>query len=145
MKNLFRISLVAILAMAALTTTSCNKYEEGPSVTLLPAKSRMAGDWQLSKYTVNGTDYTSNAGTMKVTIDKDGTYSGTISYNVFGSTVTDNIAGTWEFNGDKTKVSFLETGETSAEMYDILMLKNKEMKLQQIDGSTTYQWTYIAQ
>jgi hypothetical protein len=145
MKNLFRLSLVAFLATSTLLVTSCGKYEEGPSVTLLTAKMRIAGDWKMASYTVNGTDYTSAAGSVTVTIDKDGTYAGTAVYTFGGSTVTDNFTGAWEFNDDKTKVTMTETGSSTGEVYDIVMLKNKQMKLKQVSGSNTEIWTYDAQ
>ena len=145
MKRFLGLSLVAMMAMTVLLTTSCNKYPEGPKLTLLTAKARISGDWKMTGYTVNGTDYTSSMGTVLVTIEKDGTYSGTASYVVFGQTVTDNFNGSWDFNDDKTKVTFTEAGSTSGEIYDILMLKNKEMKLQQVDNGDTYITTYTAQ
>jgi hypothetical protein len=144
MKHLFKLSLVAMLALTAVVT-SCSKYDEGSNFSLISAKGRMAGDWKISSYTVNGADYTSSVGTVNVTIDKDGTYKGTAVYTVLGTPFTDNLAGTWEFNSDKTTVSMLETGATSAEVYTIIELKNKEMKLQQVDGNTTYLTTYTAQ
>lgn len=144
MKHLFKLSLVALLALTAVVS-SCNKYEEGSNFSLISAKGRMAGQWKLTSYTVNGADYTSSMGTFNVTIDKDGTYTGTAAYVVFGSTVTDNFDGKWEFNSDKTTVSMTETGSSTAEVYTIVELKNKEMKLKQVDGNTTYLTTYTAQ
>ncbi len=73
------------------------------------------------------------------------TYKGTVVYVLLGTPITDNFDGTWEFNSDKTTVSLKETGSTSAEVYTIIELKNKEMKLQQVDGNTTYLTTYTAQ
>lgn len=144
MKHLFKLSLVALLALTAVVS-SCSKYDEGSNFSLISAKGRMAGDWKLSSYTVDGADYTSSMGTVNVTIDKDGTYKGTAVYTVLGTPFTDNFDGTWEFNSDKTTVSLKETGSTSAEVYTIIELKNKEMKLQQVDGNTTYLTTYVAQ
>ena len=141
MKHLFKLSLVALLALTAVVS-SCSKYDEGSNFSLISAKGRMAGDWKLSSYTVNGSDYTSSMGTVNVTIDKDGTYAGTAVYPIIGTT---NFNGTWEFNSDKTTVSMKESGSSTAEVYTIIELKNKEMKLQQIDGNTTYLTTYVAQ
>lgn len=145
MKRFLGLSLVAMMAMTVLLTTSCNKYPEGPKLTLLTAKARISGDWKLTGYTANGTDYTSSQGTVLVTIEKDGTYKGTVSVVVFGQTVTDSFNGTWEFNDDKTKVTFTEAGSTTGDIYEILMLKNKEMKLQQVENGVTYITTYAAQ
>jgi hypothetical protein len=144
MKHLFKLSLVAMLALTAVVT-SCNKYDEGSNFSVISAKSRIAGDWKLTSYTVNGTDNTSNQGTVLVTVKKDGTYSGSASYVIFGSTVTNNYTGTWEFNSDKTTVSMLDSQSSTPEVYTIVELKNKEMKLKQVDGNYTYITTYTAQ
>jgi hypothetical protein len=144
MKHLFKLSLVAMLALTAVVT-SCSKYEEGSNFSLISAKGRVAGDWTLTSYTVDGVDFTSSAGVFNITFEKDGTYAGTAVYTVLGTPFTDNFSGTWEFNSDKTTVSLLETGATAAEVYTIIELKNKEMKLQQVDGNATYLTTYTAQ
>ena len=144
MKKLFSLGLVAMLALTAVIS-SCSKYEEGSNFSLISAKGRVAGDWTLSSYTVNGTDYTSTQGTMNVTIDKAGTYTGTATFVILGVPVVDNFNGTWMFNSDKTTISMTETGSTTAEVYTIIELKNKEMKLQQIEGGLTYLSTYTAQ
>ena len=144
MKKLFSLGLVAMLALTAVIS-SCSKYEEGSNFSLISAKGRVAGDWTLSSYTVNGADYTSSKGTINVTFDKDGTYTGTATYVVLGASFTDSYSGTWTFNSDKTTVSMMETGSSTAEVYTIIELKNKEMKLQHIDGNNKYLTTYTAQ
>jgi hypothetical protein len=144
MKKLFSLGLVAILMLTAVIS-SCSKYDEGSNFSLISAKGRVAGDWTLSKYTVNGADYTSIQGTKNVTIDKSGTYTGTATFVILGVPVVDNFNGTWMFNSDKTTISMTETGSTTAEVYTIIELKNKEMKLQKIEGGFTYLSTYTAQ
>jgi len=144
MKNLFSLALVAVMALTVVVS-SCNKYPEGPKFTLLSAKARLTGDWKLTKFTINGADYTSSQGTLTMTIDKNGTYSSSQTYVVFGSTVTENSTGTWTFNGDKTTVSFVESGQSSAEIFTILELRNKELMLQQVQDGDTYISTFTAQ
>jgi hypothetical protein len=144
MKHLFKLSLVALLALTAVVS-SCNKYEEGSNFSIISAKARLAGDWKLTSYKIDGADYTSSAGTRLVTIEKDGTYSGSNSFVIFGSTITDPFTGTWEFNGDKTTLSLLETGTSTPEVYTIVELKNSEIKLKQVTNNLTYLTTYTAQ
>lgn len=136
MKNLFRLSLVAVLALSAVLT-SCNKYEEGPGFTLLTAKMRVVNDWKITKVEYNGTDVTPSSSTTSTSIKKDNTYTSTYSSGSFS--ITEN--GTWEFNSDKTQlISTDSDGDVSTMI--IVMLKNKMMKLKDIDGSNVTIVTY---
>lgn len=144
MKKLLSLGFVAMMTLTVMMS-SCNKYPEGPKITLLSAKARLAGDWKMTKFTSNGTDYTSSMPALEYSISKEGTYTKKITYTVFGSTVIENSAGTWTFNGDKTTVSFVESGQTDADIYTILELRNKELMLQQVEGSYTNVWTFTAQ
>jgi hypothetical protein len=140
MKNLFKM-FVAIVAISALTLTSCSKYEEGPGFTVRTAKARVSGDWKVTNFTVNGTAYSSGI-TVTMTIEKSGSYTATYTTSLGATTET----GTWAFNDDKTTISFTaSTAGSVADTYTIVELKSKEMKLKQIDGSYTYITTYTAQ
>ena len=132
MKKLFSLGLVAMLALTAVIS-SCSKYEEGSNFSLISAKGRVAGDWKLSSYTINGTDYTSSMGTINVTFDKDGTYTGTATYVVLGASFTDSYSGTWAFNNDKTALLLTATGSATVDTQTIVMLKSKMMKLKSTD------------
>lgn len=142
MKKLFK-TMIAVVAIGSLFLASCGKYEEGPGFTVRTAKARASGDWKLTSLTVNGTDYTSSlGGTITMTVDKDGTYKTTYS----STAGTNETTGTWTFNDDKTTISFTESGSSStADVYTILELKSKEMKLQQVDAGFTTITTYTAQ
>ena len=53
--------------------------------------------------------------------------------------------GKWEFNDDKTQVSFTETGESTSTNLIILKLASKELKLKEVDGSDVTISTYEPQ
>lgn len=138
MKKVFK-SMIAILAVGSLLLGSCSKYEDGPGFTVRTAKARISGDWKLTSYTLNGTDYTSSLPTITMTIEKDGSFTSTYTSGSFSTTET----GTWVFNDDKTTVAF--TASSNTDTYTITELKSKEMKLQQVNGSNTEVSTYTAQ
>lgn len=128
MKLFFRLGLVAMMALT-MTVTSCNKYEEGPSVTLLTAKMRITGDWSLLNVTSNGYDVTSFYPTTNLEIVKDETYKHIASSGSTSITVT----GTWKFNDDKTQ--FITTdSDGDVTTYTIVKLKNDILKLKHIDS-----------
>lgn len=128
----------AAVAVMAMGLTSCSKYEDGPSVTLLTKKSRMANNWTLSSMTENGTAVDLSNTTMEVDMTKEGTYTQryTISYDVLGQTVTvgDTTTGAWAFSDDKTQLLMTEEGETEADTMVITMLKKDQLDLRSTDG-----------
>src|SRR5262245_35502326 len=89
-------TLTGIILLSVVV--GCNKYEEGPSLSLRSKKARLAGEWKIDHITFNGDDITqsviTNMGTDYVfTIAKDGTYTGKGTY------VDDK--GTWKFGHEK--------------------------------------------
>lgn len=136
MKLLFRASTVAFLALTMVIVSSCSKYEEGSKFTLLTAKARVTGDWKMTELTVNGTAQDLSGSTFEVSIKKDDTYTATNSYTFGGSTYTTTDNGTWKFNDDKTELIMTDS-DNDISTSTIVMLKNKMMKLKEVDGNTT--------
>lgn len=136
MRKLVGISLLVMFTIT-LGLTSCNKYEEGPSFTLLTAKMRITGNWNLLNVTFNGNDYTSYFPTTKLDISKDETYTMTMTSS-FGSSTE---VGTWKFNSDKTQ--FITTdSDGDVTTFTIVKLKNDILKLKYVDGSDETIYTY---
>ena len=48
------INFLIFISLFTIIFSSCNKYEEGPKISFLSAKNRVAGDYTLAKYLVNG-------------------------------------------------------------------------------------------
>jgi hypothetical protein len=148
MKKVFAIALTALF-VGGVALTSCSKYEEGPKLTLLTKKMRLAGTWGVSKYLENGVDKTSDyrvwTSAESLTYEKDGTYS--VSTTTIMGTGT--FSGTWEFINDKEDVKTTTTvinGVTlstpSIDTIHITKLKNKEMWRKEVDGTDTYEYHY---
>lgn len=145
MKKIAILSIASLL-FGGIVLTSCKKYEEGPALSLLTKKARVAGTWELESYWENGVDKTSDyrQGITSETIvyDKEGTY--TISMNTVLGTFND--AGSWEFINDKLELK----GQSNTQGSDpdttvIVRLKNKEMWVKEkTPGSTESEWHYKA-
>lgn len=144
MKKIISVSLVALLATATLTT-SCNKYEGGPGISLMSKKSRLANDWQMTKLTKNDVEQDISNYTQKISIKKDGTYTSSSSYSFMGQVYNTSDSGTWEFNDDKTKLLTLVNGETVKDTVTIYRLTNSELQFKDVDGSDTYITTMTPQ
>jgi TATA-box binding protein (TBP) (component of TFIID and TFIIIB) len=135
------LTKLGFLFIVAISFTACNKYDEGANFSLLTAKMRVVNHWKLTKITAtNGNttyDATSNFPSTILKIKDDNTYE--VIYTVGNFNTTDN--GTWEFNSDKTTLTATDNGGDIT-IYKIVKLKNKEMTLEYIDGSTTYTVEY---
>ncbi len=135
------LTKIAFLFLVVVSFTACDKYEEGANYSLLTAKMRLVNHWKMTKVTAtNGNttyDATGNFPSTILKVKKDDTYE--VIYTFGNLVTTDN--GTWAFNSDKTTVTTTEDNGDIG-IYTIIKLKNKELKLEYIDGSTTYVTTY---
>ena len=53
--------------------------------------------------------------------------------------------GTWTFENSQADVNFLPAGSLLGTTYEIVLLKNKTMKIRQTDfNNAVYDWTYIS-
>lgn len=135
MKNLFK-TIIAVVAVGTLALSSCNKYEEGANFSIRSKKGRLSGDWHVTKVEYNGSDVTSSflpsGASYHMDIAKDGTWKSTYTF----SSVSSNEAGTWELVEKKEKLKVVTTGssDTDGDTSEIVMLKNKMLKLR--SGST---------
>ena len=143
--NFAKIGFAILLGTATLVS-SCNKYEEGPSFSLLSAKMRITGDWTATAITVNNEETDMTNIDMTISVNNDGTYVAetvtTIVAGSLSSSYTSTEEGTWDFNSDKTSILMMEEGSSSAIEATILKLENKEMKLRFESGSSTSEVTY---
>jgi len=140
MKYFVLLSLVGTFVLS-----SCNKYSEGPTFSLLTRKARIVNDWTLDSYTKDGTELYDETYELNISIEKDGTYSmSTITPNL-GQLQSETSHGTWEFDNDQSSITLLEEGSILGVSYDIVQLKNHNLKLRQTDfNNAVYDWSYIS-
>ncbi|GAB4298668.1 MAG: hypothetical protein Kow0068_22470 [Marinilabiliales bacterium] len=137
MRKLVYVS--ALLITAALLISSCGKYEEGPKISLLSKKARLCKIWVPETIIINGyTLPTDSAGLYdyQIAFEKDGSLSETYG------TIT--INGTWEFSGDVNIITtYSLAGVSSSETHEILKLKNDELWLKHVQGTSTTETHFI--
>ena len=129
------LTKLALLFVLAVSFTACNKYDEGANISLLTAKMRITNTWTSSVYSYETVVGTTTSASSVLTIDKDGSFTHTLTISPFPASTT---TGTWGFNSDKTQL--LLTNGSTVDTWDIIKLKNKELKLVQIEtvlGSET--------
>ena len=135
------------LAMILMFTTSCKKYDEGPTISLRFKKDRVVGKWHTGMWLVNKYEQIMMIDTSRrAEFTKDWKYT-YHEYNSYTKEVKD-FGGTWAFRDKKEQILIgLPTGIASAmsyELWDIKRLKDKEMWLEKIvygfPNSTLYEW-----
>jgi hypothetical protein len=141
---------------ASVFFSSCNKYEEGPSFTLLSATKRIVGTWELKETLINDQivdindmldmfgemDMDSMSGfeidptqisvnSVKITFEKEGTgnFAFSVSYMSFPLTQKEDMI--WSFDDDKENVSLTIMGDVQT--FEIIRLTNKELWLKRVE------------
>ncbi|MFN6943600.1 MAG: lipocalin family protein [Cytophagaceae bacterium] len=136
-----KIILWSLLIATTFTLSFCKKYEEGPAISLIPKKQRMANTWKYDKIIKNGNQQHLSSIDRNITLtlesngDAEGQYSdGGFSYKA---------PGTWIFdeNKDKVTISLKHPWHTDTKTYDIIRLKRSELWLVYIDSSND-KWEY---
>jgi hypothetical protein len=133
--------LVSVLAMVA---PACSKYTNGPKFTLLTKKSRLANEWILTSYMINGNEFIESQPQIKLALDKDETYSWSSTQTVLGQLQSQFDNGTWSLSDDKVSLLMLPKGEEIAISYTITDLRANKMVLSYYNKVTniTYVSTY---
>ncbi len=118
---------IAYLLLIAASMYACKKYEEGPFVSFRSAEERLANTWMVKQYFENGVDKTNDFNNVfkdyTLTISKGNSY--TLAYKVFGL-VNYSESGVWNFNSNKTKVTFKNTNNNTS-TWTIIKLYEKEL------------------
>jgi len=135
--NIKNIILI-LVASAALTISSCGKYDEGPGISLSSKTGRVANTWKLDKAFENGIDltleYKMDYPLFEVTFTKDGSYEILIN--------GDRGVGSWVFDKNKEKIILTESVSSYVEAWNILRLAKDELWITIIDGNTKYEWHF---
>ena len=120
------------LFVLTLLITSCSKYSEGPSFSLFTKKDRLCNDWVLLTQLKNDEDVTDDKVTNKLTIEKDGTYSTSATYDALGQLKGDYTYGKWSFGDSKDVLNFFEITNNEVPLKPNRTFKIKELRRNQI-------------
>jgi hypothetical protein len=128
-----KISLVIVL-LSILTINSlqsCQKYAEGPSISLRSRTERVSNRWEVENYKINGTDYTSLVSGYSETYSKSGAYS--YEWGILGGD------GTWKFQNDDQEIQLTGSDNQSSRKLIILKLEEKSFWYYYMDGNDKYE------
>lgn len=135
------IKLITVLFAAMLILgTSCNRYEDGPSISFRSKKARMTNTWKIVAASDANDDVTLGYAGITWTFNKDG------SYTCGGKTAADfepNETGKWEFGKidgkKKTQLIISTDGVVTPKKWIITRLKNDELWLKKEQAQGTFE------
>jgi hypothetical protein len=140
-----------LLLIIILTVGGCKKYDEGPLLSLRSKKARVVGKWVTEYWLVNKYEQVFMIDTNRTAeFTKEGVYR-YHEYNPFTHNTKD-LQGTWEFRNQKEQLLLSLPGNADTSVYqiwDILRLKNKELRLEMVEysfpNSVLYEWRLKAE
>jgi len=138
-----RILTLCLSVCIVLVFTGCRKYSDGPTISLLTKKNRLCNDWILNFAQKNGNDITDKEETVKLVIEKDGTYSMSRVINALGQFQGTFSNGKWLFDEAKTKLVLYENGsEDPTNTFTIRELRSKSLTIEERFPSINLTYTY---
>ncbi len=121
-----------ILILAVIMSFSfvgCNKYPDGPAVSLRTKTERVANSWKVAQALENGNDVTSDYNQFDLDLSKKGEAKLSANFTVFGADYQYTTSGSWSFVNTKESISFDFENDDADGVYTILKLKEDEMWL----------------
>lgn len=111
--------ILLLVGMMAPILQGCNKYSEGPILSVVSRTERLANIWKVENYKIDGTDYTSIVSNYTEIFSKSGAYS--YDWGILGG------SGTWAFQNNDMEVKLTgNDNQTSRTLY-ILKLEEKAL------------------
>lgn len=136
-----KFKIIAILSLV-FVFSACTYYEHGPVFSFKPAKSRIAGEWQLCDVRIND-----NTEQLILENESDIIYEFSEEGSVIVKSNNDSrsssnvISGSWEFNEDKTSLIISVDNNDSDDIFiieemTILRLTDEELWISDQNSST---------
>lgn len=120
------------LAAVALMAVGCNKYDDGPGVSLIPRTERVANRWVIEKAISDGQDVTSSFDQYVLTLTTDKAATLVANYTLFGIVISNETSGTWSFANDQEELVLDFEDNAADATYQINRLTQKELWLRKV-------------
>lgn len=131
MKFTWKIGMAAL--MIATTFVSCQKYEDGPALSLTPRVERAANTWIIAYAEEDGENVSSEFDQFELYMSTDGDAQLDASYSAFGIDYDTSTDGTWMLTSDEENIRFDYEDDDQDNEYMILRLKNDELWIKDLD------------
>ena len=137
MKTKLTLSRVSgIFLFTSLVFSACERYEEGPDISLTPRSERVANTWTITRAVENNQDVTHQYNRYELYLTQEGAAELDADYTLLGVDYTFVTQGTWHFtDGENNLLLDFEEDSQDAE-YVILKLTEDEMWLRKVGEGT---------
>jgi hypothetical protein len=125
------ILMLFVFAISLFTLPSCNKYEDGPTISLRSRTERVSNTWKVENYKINNTDFTSLMSDYRETFTSGGKY--TYSWGSLDG------SGTWAFQNNDKEIRLTGGDNQSSRTFVILKLEEKSFWYYYLDGSDKHE------
>jgi hypothetical protein len=138
MKKITNITTLIVCAVLILLgVQGCQKYSDGPMISLNSRTERVANTWKVDNYKLNGDDFTSLVSGYTETYSKDGNYS--YSWGALSGT------GTWAFQNKDAEIRITGTNNQTTVTLYIQKLEEKQFWYYYMDGNDKKEFHMIQQ
>jgi hypothetical protein len=138
MKKITNITTLIVCAVLILLgVQGCQKYSDGPMISLNSKTERVANTWKVDNYKLNGDDFTSLVSGYTETYSKDGNYS--YSWGALSGT------GTWAFQNKDAEIRITGTNNQTTVTLYIQKLEEKQFWYYYMDGNDKKEFHMIQQ
>jgi len=144
LKN-FTLSVLALILMTCLLASSCKKYDEGYSFSLMSREKMLFGYWKLNKWIENDEELTSE---LQYKHEFGFALDGTYYYRYYDAHFNVNIEfiGTWEFRHNKEQLVLgLKDPRYGMEyqVWDITRFTKHELGLECVTPEKMVKWELV--
>lgn len=122
------LGLVLLLTVGA----GCNKYEDGPGVSIIPRADRIANTWIFGYAEEDGKNVSDQYDQYELYLNKDGDAELIAKYTVFGNAYETSTNGTWTFTNDQENLKLDFQDDDQDGEYVILRLTSDEIWMRDI-------------
>ena len=120
------------VATIALLAVSCNKYDDGPGISLVPRNERVANTWVIEKAMADGQDVTGSFEQYVLSLTTGGDATLEADYTLFGVIISNQTTGTWSFANDQEDLVLDFEDDQADGSYQILRLTSDELWLRKL-------------
>lgn len=130
-----------LIVAGLLLAASCTKYEEGPTISLVPRADRIANTWIIASASEDGQDISGQYDQYEIYFTDDGDAELTADYSLGGIQYSLVTEGTWSLVNDDEELVVDYQDDSQDERYQILRLTQDELWLREVGGDVELKLT----
>ncbi len=142
-QRIFTLALIFFVLTTLMP--SCSKYEEGPGISFVSKKERVANDWAFKSAIEDGYDVTADYTGAILSMDRAGSASLKIQEVRNGDRVYVQYRGNWLFESNKQRIVLnLSRNGSSSMRWSFVIHKLKETEMHLVGVELDRDWILVS-